>query len=572
MIFLKLKRYTIKNKKQNITNKIKQKITSYLSKMIQEDKKNSFKVNNNINLNSKFNFVKNNSLNKELINLNNYNIENKNKIIQKKSNYFNSYIKTKQNKELIKIKTIAENLKTTPLNISKNLKQNFNYKINSKLKSIKNIINNLKNFNNDLNSYLKSKGLSSHFFNKKFSPNLDLKKELVIKQKKFNSIKPNILETKNLNSKIILQNKNKEKINKELIQTKKIIIKTESNNVFFNNIKTLLILLKIVKKIKDLEKHNSSINNLVKFSNMEINSNYINNINPINENNEANNSIIYFTKKFKNEENKKIKNILESKTYYLTKKKKINIQKNIRYYINSKTNFSSKLSKIFSITNNYNFNKFNQLNNFLRENIYEFLRNSFLSMSCLISKPVFVITPDKLIIKIFYFLFKKESIIKYTNTKTKSSFLNFKNSKKLQIICNILTRFLRKPIELELVRLYYPYYNSNILVNFIGMYINKIKLRKIVRKFIRKAVNNQSTKIIKFNNNSLPSELAGIKIKIAGRLLTQRVIPRKTVKVIKRGALANTKAMFVETARFTNKNKRGAFSITISIGHKLRVH
>ena len=151
-------------------------------------------------------------------------------------------------------------------------------------------------------------------------------------------------------------------------------------------------------------------------------------------------------------------------------------------------------------------------------------------------------------------------------------FLNFKNSKKLQIICNILTRFLRKPIELELVRLYYPYYNSNILVNFIGMYINKIKLRKIVRNFIRKAVNNQSTKIIKFNNNSLPSELAGIKIKIAGRLLTQRVIPRKTVKVIKRGALANTKAMFVETARFTNKNKRGAFSITISIGHKLRVH
>jgi len=91
-----------------------------------------------------------------------------------------------------------------------------------------------------------------------------------------------------------------------------------------------------------------------------------------------------------------------------------------------------------------------------------------------------------------------------------------------------------------------------------------------VKKFIGKAIKTKLSNVVIRNNKYLPSDLTGIKIRVAGRLLTQRVVPRKTVKTINRGALARCNAMFVETARFTNKNKRGAFSITISIGHKLR--
>jgi hypothetical protein len=123
---------------------------------------------------------------------------------------------------------------------------------------------------------------------------------------------------------------------------------------------------------------------------------------------------------------------------------------------------------------------------------------------------------------------------------------------------------------LELVRLYYPYYNSNILVNLFGIYINKIKLRRIVKKFIVKSIKNINKNNLSINKSLNPSVLSGIKIKVAGRLLTQRKVPRKTVKIFNRGALARSKAIFVETARYTNKNKRGAFSITISIGHKLK--
>lgn len=196
---------------------------------------------------------------------------------------------------------------------------------------------------------------------------------------------------------------------------------------------------------------------------------------------------------------------------------------------------------LLNTNHNYHFNKHTTIK---YTHMYEFLHRSFLSMSSLISTPVFVVTPDKININLFFLILKK----------TKSRFI-LENQHKLNIICTILTQFFRKPIELDLVRLYYPYYNSTILVNLFGIYINKMKLRKIVKHFIRKAI-----------NTSLPSKLTGINIKIAGRLLTQRVIPRKTIKIIHKGALSRA---FIETARFTNKNKRGAFSITISMGHSV---
>lgn len=222
-------------------------------------------------------------------------------------------------------------------------------------------------------------------------------------------------------------------------------------------------------------------------------------------------------------------------------KNNISLQSN---YIKTKTTFSSKIVKILDTSNNYNFNTTQT------QDIYDFLRISFISMSILISKPVYVITPNKIVIHLFYFLLKAPNLI-------------LKNNNKLKIICHILTRFLRKPIELDLVRLYYPYYNSTIFVNLFSIFINKLKLRRIVNKFIRKAIKSN------FYKSNKPSELTGLKIKVAGRLLTQRIIPRKTVKIISYGAIAKNKSMLLETSRFTNKNKRGAFSITVSIGQRV---
>jgi hypothetical protein len=146
----------------------------------------------------------------------------------------------------------------------------------------------------------------------------------------------------------------------------------------------------------------------------------------------------------------------------------------------------------------------------------------------------------------------------------------FKN--KFKILCNILSNLFKKSVELNLIRIHYPYNDSNILANLLAIFINRIKLRIIAKKLFRKAVikkkyNYRSTKTNKFN--IIPSFLSGINIKMAGRLLYRRIVPKKTVKIIRRGAVSRSKINYLDVARFTNKNKRGAYSITVSSGQNL---
>ena len=234
----------------------------------------------------------------------------------------------------------------------------------------------------------------------------------------------------------------------------------------------------------------------------------------------------------------------------------INKTININKYIKSISKYNSETVKYQNIV--YQFNKNNKQNSSIgiNKNVFTLLESTFLSMSSLISKPIVVITPNKVVIQLFYYLNKK-----YSNNK-----LLINNNDKLQSLCLNLSKIYQKPVELELDRLHYPYYDSNILSNMIGLISNIVKLRFIIKKLFTIA------KIKKTNNfinkySIIPSYLSGFKIRVAGRLLTQRVVPRLTVKTIQRGNLARGKAQFVDSARFTNKNKRGSFSLTVTMGH-----
>ena len=63
------------------------------------------------------------------------------------------------------------------------------------------------------------------------------------------------------------------------------------------------------------------------------------------------------------------------------------------------------------------------------------------------------------------------------------------------------------------------------------------------------------------------SYLSGMNVKLAGRLMTQSIRPRFTVQSFQEGSLARVKVHYVEKSRFTGKNKRGAFSFTVTISH-----
>ena len=232
--------------------------------------------------------------------------------------------------------------------------------------------------------------------------------------------------------------------------------------------------------------------------------------------------------------------------------------------------------------------------NLVPANIVSILKNSFYSMYSIISKPVLDITPNKIIISLFFFLVAGRGRSKTKNKRQIGSsgpknlkFLS-SNHNQLQFLCSNLSKYLKKPVELELIRLYYPYNESQILANTIGLLsknirnrfrslvdktfnFSKIKNPSILQnrgllhqKFfgIEAATTKQKNKRISI----LPSFLTGIKIRLGGRLLSQKVVPRFTVQTFQKGSLARSKANIVTSSRFTHKNKRGTFSITVSVG------
>ena len=145
--------------------------------------------------------------------------------------------------------------------------------------------------------------------------------------------------------------------------------------------------------------------------------------------------------------------------------------------------------------------------------------------------------------------------------------------KEFNALTLILEKFFNSSVQLEITRIYYPFFDSNILAQLIALNGKIFGLFKILRFLSRKMhisnPNNSSgkTELSPYKINSLVSKLSGFKIKVAGRFYNKKIIPRKTVYTIQRGNLARGVIDFVDTSRYTNKSKRGSFSITITLSH-----
>ena len=144
-------------------------------------------------------------------------------------------------------------------------------------------------------------------------------------------------------------------------------------------------------------------------------------------------------------------------------------------------------------------------------------------------------------------------------------FLFFYRSK-FRELAIVLSKLLNKNIEIELVPLLYPYNDSFILSQFIGINSKQYTFDQINKTIFNKS-HIQSKHILhsSFENSydNTFSSLNGIKIKLAGRLLNQKIIPRKTIKTRYKGTLLNSKTDKIQSAIFNFKNKRGAYSIKI---------
>ena len=270
---------------------------------------------------------------------------------------------------------------------------------------------------------------------------------------------------------------------------------------------------------------------------------------------------------------------------------------NLRYYLNLLTKFE------FNTNNNLNLYKFNNTNKYIfaMKKAAKFLNTAFNSKGCFISKPSFNIistnnnieneiinnsgqnlSTTKVIINLFYFskvneINSNDLFIENSNATLLSELFGTKFS----YLIDYLTYLFNAEIELNLVRLYKPYQDSNILVQYLNSesYNNKF-IRLISRLFKTINLNNNKKSelisdynllaIDKNNYNSYPSNISGINVKLAGRPLNERIIPRLTVKRAQRGSFNRLNAKMIEKSMFTDKTRKGAYSFTVTLSQNFK--
>ena len=238
------------------------------------------------------------------------------------------------------------------------------------------------------------------------------------------------------------------------------------------------------------------------------------------------------------------------------------ISKKIHRHIKSLIKFNSELAKNKTLVFNFN-------NNQKKIKLNSLLENSLLNLGNVISKPVLFITPNKITLNLFYYVLDSEKNYKLIN-----------ESENLEYLCSFLSNKFKKDVELDLIRLHHPSLDSQILANTIGFISKNKKIR--FRSIISSLYNY--TQILKLNDSTpipygagtqeynlrycRPTALVGIKVRLGGRILSQRVIPRFTTVSKQKGAFARNKSDFTTISRFTDKSRRGAFSFTVTIAHK----
>ena len=158
----------------------------------------------------------------------------------------------------------------------------------------------------------------------------------------------------------------------------------------------------------------------------------------------------------------------------------------------------------------------------------------------------------------------------YSQTPIKNTLSNFYSE--FNSLTYILESYFNCPIKLELNRLDDPFTDSNILAQLIGINGKDYTFEKIKIIFFpeyyflnHNTVFNYKKKNIlePKSHKQLYAFTSGLKIRVAGRFYLHRIIPRKTVSAVQIGSMARGVINLVQKARYTNKSKRGSFSVTV---------
>lgn len=187
--------------------------------------------------------------------------------------------------------------------------------------------------------------------------------------------------------------------------------------------------------------------------------------------------------------------------------------------------------------------------------------NSVSTTSFFISKPNFSHTNSKVTIQLFYYTASpKNHLVNTSNNDLTTVSSHFSD------LSTTLAQLYQKEVHVIATRLYYPYLNSDIL----SQYLAHNGPSNTFMDFQEAILTNPS-----LHKTNLPAHISGIKVQVSGRLVTETVIPRITVKSYLIGSFqrnsnntANKLGDFVTSidySKFTTKNELGAFTVKVWI-------
>lgn len=225
----------------------------------------------------------------------------------------------------------------------------------------------------------------------------------------------------------------------------------------------------------------------------------------------------------------------------------------------------TKIQILPSINNiNKNINK-----NINAKNVIISYFNWKYSKNCLISNIVIIEINNKVQIQFFYYITNNQKFInKFNksnnkNNKTENKIIS-ENNNNISIIfvknlSKILQNIFGKKVELIINKVHYPYINAKIF----SEYLCKNVKTKTFLHFTQSISSNYFAK-------NLPSHIIGIKITLHGRLITEQIIPRKTIKSKILGrfnnyTILNNSQLWIDKGYTEIKNELGTFRINVEI-------
>jgi hypothetical protein len=187
------------------------------------------------------------------------------------------------------------------------------------------------------------------------------------------------------------------------------------------------------------------------------------------------------------------------------------------------------------------------------------IKNFFSAIKALSSTPKYVIGVEKLNIYVSYYRMKnkKNKDIKYAL-----------NQNTINNLGDLLSKKLKRKVELRFINLKNPYLDRTIIAEYIGKNASMHPFSALRKKAIRRTKIKKINEQHKVSESNLPSDIIGLKIIFSGRLVTERLRPRKTVSMAKIGSFTRNNSLLMEHGSYTGKNARGAYTVKVSINHK----